>query len=403
MRRPANPGRNAVKPTPRWACLSAIVPKIEFQSGGDHSVPFTSCPITVRSDRGLPRCARLAAVALLAWLPLAVYAAPYELGQGYPLPILGLTAGGYASVQVYSLEGEKAEATVQDLSLFLHSDPSPAWHFFTEIEVSNPLTLSRDGLATRDVDLDFERFYLDHNLSARTTIRFGKFLTPVGRWNQIHADPLVWTASRPLTTSAAFARNASGLQLYGSWPLGRSAVDYQLYLDDSAQLDPTEGREKTYLDVSLQPNPPSSFRRGGGIRLRYRTFDDALQAGVSLAHFQLKDLPGYKDMVGGDLFYACGDAEFSGEAVYRKDDGGNGGREWGGFAQAVMPLAGHLYGIVSYERYKAELFGEPVESTVLGLTYRPTPPFSVKLERRESRGEERLAPDGWLFSVALLF
>ena len=80
-----------------------------------------------------------------------------------------------------------------------------------------------------------------------------------------------------------------------------------------------------------------------------------------------------------------------------------GGSEWGGFVQGVLPLIDNFYGIVSLERYKAELFNDPVNSTCLGVTYRPTPPFSVKLERRESSGEERLAPDGWLFSVAWLF
>lgn len=364
------------------------------------------CPSTSLCDR-IPFCRWRgiwqAAFALLLALPTPVLAAPYELGQGYRLPLLDLTVSGYLSLQVRALEGEKAKAAVQDLSLFLHGDPAPDWHFFTEIEVSSPATLTRDGLATKDIDLDFERFYFDHNLSARTTLRFGKFLTPVGNWNQLHADPLVWTVSRPLTTSAAFAKNASGAQFYGSWPLSGSAIDYLVFIDNSAQLDPTEGHEKTYMDLSILPNPPSAFKRGGGARMKYRTLDDALQAGVSVAHFQLKGLPGFKDIVGADLFYSRDDTEFSGEMVYRKDAGGAGKSEWGGFIQAVLPLVNNFYGIVTHERYKAEMFDDPVNSTSLGLTYRPSPPFSIKLERRESHGEERLAPDGWLFSVALLF
>jgi hypothetical protein len=340
---------------------------------------------------------------LLLGLAARTQAAPYELGQGYRLPALGLTAGGYLSVQISDLEGERSKATVQDLSLFLHGDPRPDWHFFSEIEVSNPVTLTENGLATNDIDLDFERLYLDHNLSSRSTLRFGKFLTPVGRWNQIHADPLVWTVSRPLTTSAAFARNASGAQLYGSWPLERSTIDYQVFIDDTAQLDPSEGHEKTYMDLSVLPNPPSAFKRGAGARLRYRTFDDAFQTGISVAHYQLKDLPGFKDMIGADLFYLRDEIEYSGEIIYRKDDSQAAQNEWGGFVQVVVPLANNFYGIAMQEHYKAARFNEPVNSTSLGLTYRPTPPFSIKLERRESTGEQRLAPDGWLFSVALLF
>jgi hypothetical protein len=369
-------------------------------------VHFMNCPSVIRfasSLSGPRRRVQRVILAAMASFPALVMAAPYELGQGYHLPFLGLTVGGYLSVQASALEGEKSRASLQDLSLLAHADPAQDWHFFTEIEVSNPVSLTRDGLSSKDIDLDFERFYVDHNLSARASLRVGKFLTPVGRWNQIHADPLVWTVSRPLTTAAAFAKNATGAQLFGSLPMSLSDIDYQLYVDDTKLLDPTEGHEQTFMDLSVQPNPVNAFKRGGGARLRYRTFDDSFQAGVSMARFQLRDLPGYKNMVGVDMFYTRNDAEFSGEMVYRKGDGAAGKSEWGGYVQAVLPLVDNFYGIVTHERYKAELFDAPVNSTSLGITYRPTPPFSIKLERRESRGEERLAPDGWLFSVAMMF
>ena len=154
---------------------------------------------------------------------------PYELGQGYPLPWLGLTAGGYATLRAGNLEGEPAKAVVKDLSLFLHTDLGPRWHFFTELELGDPMAWSRDGLTTSYAEFDVERLYVDHNLTPGATLRLGKFLTPVGRWNLIHADPLVWSVFRPLTTSAAFARHASGISLLGTLPLADSSLDYQVY------------------------------------------------------------------------------------------------------------------------------------------------------------------------------
>ena len=71
--------------------------------------------------------------------------------------------------------------------------------------------------------------------------------------------------------------------------------------------------------------------------------------------------------------------------------------------QVVVPLAHHFYGVVAHERYKAELFNNPVNSNILDITYRPTPPFSIKLEHRQSSGEKILAPSGWFVSMALLF
>jgi hypothetical protein len=373
------------------------------------SLRFTSSLSPVRSglwlslsSTFLSRIVRTLLGGLLL-IPCSASAVPYELGNGYKLPWLGLTAGGYVSVQASNLESEKAKATIQDLSLFLHSDLTSDWHFFSEIEVSTPLTLTSDKLSTTDADLDFERLYVDYNVAPRQTLRLGKFLTPVGRWNQIHADPLVWTVSRPLTTAAPFARNASGIQLYGSWPLASSAIDYHVYLDDTTLLDPTEGHELTYMDLNVTPNPTSSFRHGGGLRLQYRTIDDAFQMGLSAARYRLKDLPRFKDLVGLDVFYTRNDVEISAETAYRQDEGSGGGKEWGGFVQLVAPVVNNFYAVAYQERYKAELFSGVLNTTSLGVTYRPRPPLSIKLEHRDSWGQESLAPDGWLFSVAVLF
>jgi hypothetical protein len=382
-----------------------------FHDFRDHRVSFMNSPSLLsahvlsgfaRTDRLLRR-SLWALLGILLLTPAPAKAESYELGEGYRLPWLGLTAGGYASVQANDLENQKARAAVQDLSLFLYSDPTPDWHFFSEIEVSNPLFLTSGGLSIRDADLDFERFYVDYNLAPRQTVRLGKFLTPIGRWNQIHADPLVWTVSRPLTTAAPFARNASGIQLYGSEPLAGSAIDYQVYLDDSSQLDPTEGHEQTYIDLNVRPNPASSFQQGSGMRLQYRTIDDALLVGLSAARYRLKDLPSFKDLFGLDVFYTHNDMEISGESVYRQDEGSGGGEEWGGFIQLVAPIANSFYAIAYHERYKAELFSGVLNTTSFGITYRPKPALSIKLEYRNSWGQENLAPSGWLFSVATLF
>ena len=351
-----------------------------------------------------PRLSVLLARGLSATLLLAApaLAESYELGQGYPIAGPKLIASAYVSLRADHLQGENSRFAAQDVSLLLHGDLGPLWHFFSEIELSNALVYSGDGVKTTDADLDFERLYLDHNLSTRTALRLGKFLTPVGRWNLIHADPLVWTVSRPLTTTVAFARNASGAQILGSWPWDEASLNFSAYLDASARLDPSEGQEKTFPDLSLRPNPPNSFREGGGARLAYRNFDDSVEIGLSLARYTLKDLPGSKSLLGADLFYSHNNLELSGEAIYRQDDRPEGRTEWGAFLQLALPIGGGFHAIVERERYQAALFPRPLDSTSLGLTWRPRPPLSVKLERRVSRGEEALAPSGWLCSFAIL-
>ena len=354
----------------------------------------------------MSRIARLATLvirltlACLAAAGPAAAAQPYQLGQGYPLPWHGLTAGGYASLRLTALEGARTRFEVQDLSLFLHGDLSPTWRFFSEIELGEPLIVPGHRV-TSQTDLDVERLYLDHTLSPRTTLRLGKFLTPVGRWNVIHAEPLTWSASRPLTTSAAFARHASGLDLYGTQPLGRSSVDYHLYADATAALDPTQGLEDTY-EEPLRPNPPSAFRHAAGLYLRWRNQDDNLQVGFSAARYSMKQQPASKLLAGVDFFYARSGYELAGEYVYRRDEHGGGRDERGGYLQLAAPITDGLHTVLTHERYRLTLFPRALEWTGIGLAWRPLPPLSLKLEYRESRGEERLMPDGWLLTLGSL-
>ncbi len=341
----------------------------------------------------------LAVASMFAAGPTAA-APPYQLGQGYPLPWLGLTAGGYASLRLTDLEGARTRFHAQDLSLFLHSEISPSWRFFTEIELGDAVSLTSHGMRF-DTDLDVERLYLDHTLTPRATLRLGKFLTPIGRWNGIHAEPLTWSASRPLTTSAAFARHASGLALYGTQPLGRSALDYHLYADATAALDPTQGLEDTYEEL-LRPNPPSAFQHAAGLYLRWRNADDSLQLGLSAARYTLKQLPPAKLLAGADFFYTHSGVELAGEAVYRRDEDGGGRDERGGYLQLAAPLQEGLHAVLTHERYRLSLFPRVLEWTGIGLTWRPSPPLTFKLEYRDSRGVEPLVPDGWLLSLGAL-
>ncbi len=326
----------------------------------------------------------------------------YRLGQGYRLAGLGLTAGGYASIHLSRLDGEPSTLNLKELSLFLHGDVSPAWHFFTELELGDVFKLIKGNAAALEPDFDVERLYLDHELSDRDALRLGKFLSPIGRWNQIHADPLVWSVSRPLTTSAAFARHAAGMELYGSRPWGAAAVDYQLYLDGSAAFDPTEAQEDTFPDVAVRPNPPSSFGHGQGLYLRYRSADDNLQLGLSAARYSLKEQPPSKQLLGLDLFYAKSGWELAGEAIYRRNEDGGGGSDRGGYVQLAAPIGERLHLVLTHERYRAAIMGEAVEWSAIGLTYRPSPPLSLKLEYRDSHGADALMPSGVLCSLSVL-
>ena len=141
----------------------------------------------------------------------------YQLGKGFDLPLFGLRGGGYVNIAFTDLKNHDWRIGPHDLSLFLYRDFATRWHFFSELELGEPFSLSSSGISTSNADFDIERIYVDYRLASRASLRFGKFLTPIGRWNLIHADPLIWTVSRPLTTAVPFSRHAAGLMGPGPW------------------------------------------------------------------------------------------------------------------------------------------------------------------------------------------
>lgn len=329
--------------------------------------------------------------------------APYGLGQGLQFPEQDLTLGGYLSLRYWGVEQLRDSLSMKDLSLLINKGFGARWSVFSELEIGNAFTVSSDRVDTSDAEFELERLYADYRASQGLSLRLGKFLTPVGRWNLIHADPLVWTVSRPLTTAVAFARQTAGAMLYGTLPLGRNSLDYSLYIDNTEKLDSGQQEEIAYEHFNPTLTVNGAFDRAVGARLVYHLFGGHFDLGLSMLRYRMHDLREDKHLVGADLFWRTSMLELSGEAVYRGSRGDAEPNEQGGFLQAVVPLPGHFNAIGRYERYAAAIETSTTTVQVLGLTYRPRPALSFKLEYRDGKYNERIAPSGWLSSVAVLF
>ena len=277
------------------------------------------------------------------------------------------------------------------------------WQLFTEVELGDALEISHSGFSSSDSEIDLERLYADYHATPTVNFRFGKYLTPVGHWNLIHAAPLVWTADRPLTTSAPFARHATGAMVYGDMNLGDDSLDYSLYVDDSDQLDPLQKRELAFEDDSSGTSPRNAFKHAMGGRLVYHFMDESAAIGASYLRMQMYDLQERKELYGVDALWTVERMEFSGEWVYRKSLGSLEEDEHGGFIQAVLPLPKHLYLIGRREKYRAASMPPTATINSIGITYRPHYAVSVKLEHRYGQHNQVMAPSGWLGSLAILF
>ncbi len=362
----------------------------------------------------MPRLRRLIALVVLWALTLTARAAdtlpyvwdpaPYQLGQGLLFPDLGLDLGGYLSLQYENLRDRSPTYSVHDLSLFLDGHLSARWSLLAEVEMVDPLQVTEEGGVSHDPQFDIERMYVDYRISPAMTLRLGKFLTPVGSWNLIHADPLVWTVSRPITATAAFARHATGAMLYGSVAAFGHDLDYWAFVDDTARLDPLKRNEKAFDIPGAAFDANNSFDNAFGGRLLYHFIDDRLSLGASYVHFGTHHPSQDKDLFGLDFSWSTRYAELSGEGIIRYRQGWSQTDERGGFVQAVVPLPAHFYLVGRHERYSATILGStPTTLNTFGLTYRPRPPLSLKLEYRCGSNNDLVAPNGWLGSIAVLF
>jgi len=326
--------------------------------------------------------------------------AAYQLGHGLAFPAAHLRLGGYTSLRYRNMDREQARFDVRDLSLFATWNPTPRWQLFTELEAGEALTIARTSVNTAEAEFDVERLYADYLARPWLNLRVGKFLTPVGRWNLIHADPLVWTVSRPLVSSTPFARHAAGLAALGTVRLAGGDLEYQVYLDDSKILDPD--RRETSFEGASTPGNFNAFDNAAGLQLRYHWPDDRIELAASYSNFRMRGQRERKQIFGLDGRLSWQGLELSSEAVYRHSQGRGETHEWGAFVQGVLPLFTQFHAIIRYEYFHGTALSG-ARLTSVGLAWRPQPPLVLKLELRDGAGNEPLVPDGLLASLAILF
>ncbi len=277
-----------------------------------------------------------------------------------------------------------------DFSLFLHWENEGKLRLFSEIDFEDVLSFQENkGVSDKDSYIGLERLYGDYLYSEMANFRVGKFLTPIGRWNLIHAAPLVWTTNRPLITQRTFPTNATGAMVYGSLPALGTSIDYSVY---------------SALGNDWRPDPRlDPFEEALGLHLSVAT-ESYGQYGVSYASFEQKGAIGERrNLLGVDYFWSQDRYEVSMEAVYRFSENGSQLDEKGLFVQGVIPISNRVYGISRYELY--DQAGSKTDTNILliGLAMRMTPTTVIKAEYSIVDHNQVQAPEGFYASFAILF
>lgn len=304
-----------------------------------------------------------------------------DLGLPY-----GIDLGGYTTIRAQQNRHGRASAGWDEFSLIVQWDNQARLKLFAEIELEQPATWSEGKpFKTNDSYIDIERLYGDYLVSNQLMIRAGRYLTPIGRWNQLHASPLVWTTTRPMATSQLFPTALNGLMVHGVQPYEESALEYALFVETLKDQRHDEHERK--------------FRNALGARLKYTGIADL---GVTYMEFDEKEAV-QRDfrMLSLDFYKSYQGWEFSAEGFYRQQKQSQ-QISGGAYVQAVAPLGSDWYAVARLETLNPS-DAKTVERGVLGLTWRFQPNQLFKVEYVGGHQQDPTLPTGVLSSIAILF
>lgn len=380
--------------------------------------------------------ALLAAAALLA-APVQAQEGPsvdggYESGRGLRLGDSGFTLGGYATLEYRHEAGQPEQLKSGHASAFVWWEGLDRVKVFAEFDLRNAVSQNRHANDDGSRRVTLERLYVDLALLDNVSLRGGKFLTPIGRWNQIHAEPLVWTTTSPLLTQVFFPRNVTGGALSGQWHGGDRSLSWVAFVSNGS-----EWRADRWQDP---------FSRARGLRATLPLAGE-VQLGVSLANYELDSLRGESRRLRGlDLYWARQGWEVSAEWLRTNPlpnriappgpgngagnsrswplDAGHGGlgvldgapykppppgvtggsrRNQGGFVQGVAPLGAGWFVVLRAEQMTLATISGRLQRSVVGLTWRPTPASALKFEWAQDDGNPQRQGRNLASSFSVLF
>tara|TARA_R110001592_G_scaffold91405_3_gene267581 strand:- start:2992 stop:3999 length:1008 start_codon:yes stop_codon:yes gene_type:complete len=187
----------------------------------------------------------------------------YQLGLGHKVHEK-ITLGGYFSTE-FSKGEDLQEFVLDDVALLAYGDLSDNFSFLAEIEsvgfYSYDFEIDRSETNTKPA---IERFYTDFKFSDHATVRVGKQITPIGYWNLQPINVLRETTSSPRLSREMFPKFVTGLQISGYTPLDES-IRYSVYLQNTGDMDAkyVNIAVDQHYGFSLEKNLSNTWSIGG--------------------------------------------------------------------------------------------------------------------------------------------
>jgi len=323
----------------------------------------------------------------------AVAQSENEPGHGYTFSAFNV--GGFSDVTAAAADTGRKAVSVNALSVFVTGHVAPAFNPFIEAELTGLDVVQSGGIGgSHNGSLVLDRLYDDAILSDNLTLRVGKMLAPVGEWNEIHAAPLVLTATRPAVTYQNFSPYLTGFSMLFSNTRG-DLPDLQFYWQPHG----------VFLQRPSSPFALDTYRTVEGLHLK---FPVSLLDQVGVSFQQTTDLRGTVQSLGGlDFQLNFGRVGLQGEATYSRLSGETQGlarrQEWGGYLAVSYALTDKFTAYTWYEEFSGRYDPSAARDLLWGVSFRPDPAIVFKLEYLQNIGGRPVNPTGVLASWSVLF
>ncbi|MFA6395597.1 MAG: hypothetical protein WCW84_06480 [Sulfurimonas sp.] len=323
-------------------------------------------------------------VGLILGLIVVLQADPYALGHGVQVD-KALNVGGYFSTE-FSVQGGEKTLAFEDLAIMAYGDVNPMFSYMTEFEsigfYQKNLT---NGIETSHRQFHAERAYGDVWLSDAYNIRFGKQITPIGYWNREPINVLRDMSSNPLYCSLLFPKFLTGIDINGYIPRVEG-MTYHLFGQKNPDLDDeyVNIRNKHFFGLSVEKELSTEYSSGGSIG-EYITLTEQRTRFLQLnAKYDDVKWQFMSEVLLAKSYYSSGDIDIT----------------FTGYAQGMFRYSAENAILGRYEHFKDHHVGREDNIAIVGYSYRPSYPISLKGEYQlHSLDNENRA----LFSFSVLF
>ncbi|MGB4499018.1 MAG: hypothetical protein WBI40_09980 [Methylococcaceae bacterium] len=305
-----------------------------------------------------------------------------------------ITVSGYAKITAEAVNEAPTSFALDDLSIFVSGKFNRWFNPFLEAEAYNMnIWKESDGFQFNNVHFAIERLYNDMQLTDDDTLRVGKMLASINHWNIVHAAPLVWTSTRPVTSNYARANYVTGLQLRHDFDaLSGHALEVYVQPVEDFNHKVLSSHERQYETIA------------GARWIAHEDLD--YYVGVAFQHAQVAHSDEMRNSISIDGNWQHEFFELESELLFTNintKEVRQHGNDWGGYVQMAVPIIDKFSLITRYEHFEFAEKTEAMNAELGGIVYRPVPSVSFKLEWQQTQGSTSHNQTGLYSSVAVLF